>query len=209
MRLSLQLTIGASIILTAYACGGGPPPPPPGPDPDSLAAAQQRTRDSLDAARRAAEEEARRAREAEEAMRRAAADSLARVRRETEEVRNMFEAMINFDYDRSDIRDEDARALDLKVAIMQANPNLRIQINGHCDERGSDEYNIALGNRRALAAKQYMVDRGIAESRISTSSFGEERPLPGTGANEDDWARNRRDEFSISAGGNQLMRPRM
>ena len=119
----------------------------------------------------------------------------------------MFETMVHFDYDRSDISPDDASVLDTKVAIMQANSGLRIMVSGHCDDRGSDEYNIALGNRRALAAKQYMVDRGIAESRIMIQSFGEERPLD-RAQTEEAWAGNRRGEFSITAGGAQLMRPR-
>jgi peptidoglycan-associated lipoprotein len=91
---------------------------------------------------------------------------------------------------------------------MQRNPNLRIRITGHADERGSDEYNLALGNRRALGAKRYLTDRGIAESRIQTSTMGEERPLA-MGNNEDAWAQNRRGEFTIISGGNELRMPGM
>src|SRR5213078_3343389 len=73
-------------------------------------------------------------------------------------------------------------------------------ISGHCDERGSDEYNLALGNRRATAAKQYLVSHGIDGGRIETSSYGEERPLA-QGHDEGAWAQNRRDEFEIIGGG--------
>lgn len=205
MRLSLQLSIGASIILVAYACGGGPPPPPPGPDPDSLAREQARL-DSIAAAEQARRDSIQRAQAERERLERMAADSVARERRITEEVRGMLEQMINFDYDQSSIRPGDAEILDTKLAILRANPNLQISISGHCDERGSDEYNLALGNRRAIAARQYLVDRGIDESRVSTNSFGEERPLDSR-SSEDAWARNRRDEFSITAGGDRLVRP--
>src|SRR5207247_508217 len=88
----------------------------------------------------------------------------------------------------------------------QANPDLRIRISGHCDERGSDEYNLALGNRRATAAKQYLVSHGIDGGRIETSSYGEERPLA-QGHDEGAWAQNRRDEFEIIGGGDVLRRP--
>ncbi len=77
------------------------------------------------------------------------------------------------------------------------------RIAGHCDERGSDEYNIALGRRRAEAAKRYLTDRGIDASRIETSSFGRERPAV-QGTTEDAWSKNRRDEFEITAGGESL-----
>src|SRR5205807_5871502 len=86
------------------------------------------------------------------------------------------------------------------------NPGLRIRISGHCDERGSDEYNLALGNRRATAAKQYVVSHGIDAGRIETVSYGEERPLA-SGHDEEAWAQNRRDEFEILSGGENLKQP--
>lgn len=206
MRLTLPLMIGAAVVITAAACGGGPPPPPPGPNADSLAAAEAARRDALarEQARRDSLDRARR--EAEERLRRTAEDSLSRLRGETEAVRGMVAEMINFDFDRAEIRSGDAQVLDRKLAVLQANPNLMIEIVGHCDERGSDEYNLALGNRRALAAKQYLVSRGIADNRISTRSMGEEQPLD-PASNEDAWARNRRDEFPVTGGGDMLRRP--
>jgi peptidoglycan-associated lipoprotein len=196
-----------AVLVLAAACGGSPrPQPAPQPNPDSLARVEAARRDSLarEQARRDSIERARR--EAEERIRRMREDSLAAVRRTTEEVRGMLAVMIHFDFDKSDIRPGDAQILDQKLAILQANPNVRIEIVGHCDERGSDEYNLALGNRRALAAKQYLVSRGIAADRISTRSMGEEQPLD-PGHNEAAWAKNRRDEFSITAGGDVLMKP--
>jgi len=118
----------------------------------------------------------------------------------------MFMERINFDFDKSNLRPGDAAILDRKIAIMQANGSLTISITGHCDERGSDEYNLALGNRRALAAKEYMVNRGIAADRISTASRGEEEPLD-PAHTEDAWTQNRRDEFAVIAGGQQLKAP--
>ncbi|HET7039165.1 MAG TPA: OmpA family protein [Gemmatimonadales bacterium] len=203
MRFSIPLMAGVGFIVTALACGGNPPPPPPAPavNEDSIRAAEE-------AARRAREDSIARARaEAERLAReRALADSLARLTAETERVRGMLTAVINFDYDKSNIRPGDAAILDQKIAILQANPNLRISITGHCDERGSDEYNLALGNRRALAAREYMVNRGITADRIETASRGEEQPVD-PASTEDAWARNRRDEFAVTAGGEQLRAP--
>src|SRR6266566_1804747 len=121
-------------------------------------------------------------------------------------VKTLVATMIHFDYDKAIIRGGDAAVLDQKVAILQANPALRIRISGHCDERGSDEYNLALGNRRATAAKQYVVSHGIDGSRIETVSYGEERPLA-QGHDEEAWAQNRRDEFEILSGGESLKQP--
>lgn len=204
MRLSIpmSLTLGAIVIAAAAACGGQPAPPPE-PVVDSAA-----IRDSIaraEAARRAYEDSIARARaEAERlAAERRAADEAMRM---TERVRGMVMEMINFDFDKSNIRAGDAAILDRKVAIMQANPMLTLTVTGHADERGSDEYNLALGNRRALAAKEYMVNRGISADRITTASLGEEQPLD-TMSNEDAWAKNRRDEFAIAAGGQTLKAP--
>ena len=211
MRHTLPISAGLVVIAFAAACGGGPPPPPPGPDPDSLAAAQaaQATRDSIAAAQRAVRDSVARDRQRIEAeQRRVREDSLATVRGETNRVRDALARRVHFDFDRSNIRAGDASVLDQKLAILQRNPNLRIQITGHADERGSDEYNIALGNRRALGAKRYLTDRGIAESRIQTSTMGEERPIA-MGSNEDAWAQNRRGEFTIISGGNSLRMPGM
>jgi peptidoglycan-associated lipoprotein len=121
-------------------------------------------------------------------------------------LRNALMAVVHFDYDQSDVRPDARAALDAKIPIMQANPNVTIRIAGHTDERGSDEYNLALGQRRAAAAKRYLVERGIAESRIETISYGEERPVA-QGSDEDAWAQNRRAEFEVTAGGQTLRRP--
>src|SRR5207244_13159464 len=158
--------------------------------------------DSMKAAK---DEAGRRAREDAE-RRQKTADSLAGIGRTTDAVKTILGTMIHFDYDKAIIRGGDAAVLDQKVAILQANPPLRIRISGHCDERGSDEYNLALGNRRATAAKQYLVSHGIDPSRIETVSYGEERPLA-PGHDEDAWSQNRRDEFEIISGGEALRQP--
>ena len=108
-------------------------------------------------------------------------------------------ATIYFDYDRSDITDDSRAKLDAKVPVLTQNTAVRIRIAGHTDSRGSDEYNLALGQRRAAAAKRYLTDRGIDGSRIEIVSFGEERPTC-TDESEGCWSRNRRDEFEITGG---------
>ena len=108
-------------------------------------------------------------------------------------------ATIFFDYDRSDITEDARSKLDAKVPVLTQNSGVRIRIAGHTDSRGSDEYNLALGQRRAAAAKRYLTDRGIDGSRIEIVSFGEERPTC-TEEAEGCWSRNRRDEFEITAG---------
>ena len=144
----------------------------------------------------AAEEERRRREEAERMQRQREADSLAALSRSGDEMRAALATMIHFDYDKADVRPDDAAILDAKVATLQQNPNLRIRVHGHCDERGSDEYNLALGNRRATMVKQYLVNHGIDASRIETQSWGEERPIA-QGASEEAWSQNRRAEFEI------------
>jgi len=114
--------------------------------------------------------------------------------------------VIHFDLDQDVIKPEDKPVLDSKAAILKANPALRIRVSGHADDRGSDEYNLVLGNKRALAAKRYLESKGIDGSRIETTSFGEERPVD-PADNETAWAKNRRDEFEIIAGGDRLVRP--
>ena len=108
-------------------------------------------------------------------------------------------ATIYFDLDRSDITDDSRAKLDAKVPVLSQNTAVRIRIAGHTDSRGSDEYNLALGQRRAAAAKRYLTDRGIDGSRIEIVSFGEERPTC-TDESEGCWSRNRRDEFEITGG---------
>ncbi len=110
---------------------------------------------------------------------------------------------IYFEYDADELRDDARATLDAKLPLLNLNAGLRVRISGHCDERGSDEYNIALGRRRAETAKKYLTDRGIDASRIETASFGRERPAV-QGETEEAWSKNRRDEFEIVAGGDRL-----
>jgi peptidoglycan-associated lipoprotein len=105
---------------------------------------------------------------------------------------------IHFDFDKYDIRPGDAALLKENAALLNKYPNVKIQMEGHCDERGTVEYNLALGERRANHAKNYLVSLGIAPARISTISYGKEKPLD-PGHNEDAWARNRRAHTVVTA----------
>ncbi len=172
------------------------PPPAPAPEVDTDVAERER----LERERLERERLERERLERERAEREARERALA-------EMRNTLQQRVHFAYD-SDALDADATSrLDAKLPILQANPNLRIRVEGHTDERGSDEYNLALGQRRAAAAKRYLTQRGIADNRIEITSFGEERPLD-PASNEDAWAQNRRAEFQIVAGGDDLQPPR-
>jgi peptidoglycan-associated lipoprotein len=103
---------------------------------------------------------------------------------------------IHFAFDQHTLSDQARETLAGNAAWLKANPGARVVIEGHCDERGSDEYNLALGERRALAAQSYLISLGISANRLSTISYGEERPLaPGRG--EEAWAQNRRAEFKV------------
>jgi peptidoglycan-associated lipoprotein len=98
---------------------------------------------------------------------------------------------IHFDFDKYDIRREDEAILRENAAWLKKNPKMKIQIEGYCDERGTAEYNLALGERRANMTKKYLLSLGISSDRISTISYGEERPLD-PGHNEEAWGKNRR-----------------
>src|SRR5881296_1369685 len=105
---------------------------------------------------------------------------------------------IHFDFDRHDIRPGDARILDVSAAWLQENPGTLVLIEGHCDERGTDAYNLALGDRRAKAAMDYLVSRGIQAERMNTLSYGKEKPVCQEHT-EACWAKNRHAHFLVKA----------
>jgi peptidoglycan-associated lipoprotein len=112
---------------------------------------------------------------------------------------NALGEMIHFDTDRYDIRTGDAVILDRKAEIMRSHLAVRLRVTGHADERYTDEYNFVLGTRRAEAARDHLLRAGIDGSRVETASMGETQPLD-QASNEDAWAMNRRDEFTLLAG---------
>ena len=103
---------------------------------------------------------------------------------------------IHFDFDKSDIRTDAREILQKNADWLQNNPDIKIQIEGHCDEKGTAEYNLALGERRAMSTKKYLISLGISADRIYTISYGEELPID-PNHSEDSWAKNRRAHFLV------------
>lgn len=201
-RIPRMLLVAATVAAGANACRRQPPPPV-SPSP----AVNQDSIDAAERARREAEERAEAARRDSIARANAAReDSIRRANEAMESVRSALTAPIYFEFDSDALGDAARSALDQKLAILQSNDGVRLRIAGHADERGSDEYNLALGQRRAASAKRYLTQRGIADSRIEIISYGEERPAA-SGSDESAWAQNRRDEFEITAGGDALRAP--
>jgi peptidoglycan-associated lipoprotein len=125
------------------------------------------------------------------------ADAEARARAEASaRALAILEEIVHFDYDESTIRADAQESLSRKVPILRANPTVRLRVVGHTDERGSVEYNLALGMRRANAVRDYLAGFGISADRFETTSMGEDQPLDPR-SNEQAWARNRRAEFTV------------
>ena len=210
MKRSMGVTVGVAAVVLTAACSRNPQPAAAAPQP--AAAQEQAMRDSLARAQARRDSLAR-------------ADSIARaqqlaqshadsVRNEvmretvapTKDVTNLglsasdealMTQQLHFDYNRSDLKADELALLQQKLGILQAHPYLVVQIAGNCDERGSDEYNMALGERRAAAAQRWLQAHGVTADRIRIVSYGEERPLD-PGHDEASWAKNRRDDFVLS-----------
>ena len=207
---NLLIAIVATAAVSAAACAKPAPVVAPIPtiNQDSIdaaararaAAAEAKARADAEAARLKAEADAR----TRDAEARARADAAARAA--VAAARAAFGTAIYFDLDKSDLSTEARALLDAKLSLLRANPNVRIRIAGHADDRGSDEYNVALSQKRAASAKRYLVDQGIAADRIDVVGFGEERAVA-MGTGEENWSRNRRDEFEIIVGGEMLRLP--
>ena len=104
---------------------------------------------------------------------------------------------IYFAFDKSDLTEESRRILTEKSDLLKANPGLSLLVEGHCDDRGSDEYNRALGENRALVVRDHLISLGIESSRVETISYGEEQPAVPNATSESQHARNRRAEFQV------------
>ncbi len=187
----------ASLVaaLAVGACGGPPEaqvdPEPTGPTAEELEAMRQ---DSL---RRAQEEEDARLRAEREREARAAAQR-------AEAARQTLREPVYFDYDEAVLRSDTESRLRAKLEVLRSNPGVRLRMEGHADERGTSEYNIALGNERAEAAVRFLTGFGLDGGRFSTVSFGEESPAM-QGSNETAWAQNRRVEFVITVGSDGIV----
>lgn len=165
---------------------------------EALLAEQRRLEADLEAQRRLTEERQVQdslAREEEREAERAAAD--------TERARHVLEERVHFQFDCYRLDEEAQETLRRKAPILRLNPELRLRIEGHCDERGPVEYNLALGERRADAVKGFLQALQVGKEQLQVVSYGKERPLD-TGSNEAAWARNRRAEFRITAGGERI-----
>ncbi len=133
----------------------------------------------------------------EEAERQARLRDLKMAQKLADEIRNFEAENIYFAFDRSDLTDESKSALREKGNWLRANGDYSVNISGNCDERGTAEYNLALGERRAHAAKKFLMGLGISENRLATISYGEERPVD-PGRNDEAWAKNRNDQFTLT-----------
>jgi peptidoglycan-associated lipoprotein len=194
LRRFVAPVLAATLVVAACKKEPPPPPAPTGPSAEELA---RRRADSIAEAQRIADSiaAARAQREAAAARERAVA-----------EARATLVEMVHFDYDKSDVRPDAAEILRRKVEVLRASPQVQLRIAGHADERGSTEYNLALGNRRAESVRQFLTGFGLAENRFTIISYGEERPLVNQ-SNEAAWAQNRRAEFEITAGANAINPP--
>lgn len=112
-----------------------------------------------------------------------------------EDIKEIFQP-IYFDFDRYNIKTSEQPKLKALAEYLKKNPEISILIEGHCDERGTDEYNLVLGEKRALSTRNFLVGLGIAPKRLYTISYGESKPAD-PGHNEEAWAKNRRAEFKI------------
>lgn len=113
-----------------------------------------------------------------------------------DEIKSFEQNDIYFDFDQYTITPEGRKICAQKASFLKVHPELKLRIEGHCDERGTTEYNLALGERRANEVRKYLGNLGIADSRLATISFGKERPVD-PGHNEEAWAKNRRAHFDI------------
>jgi peptidoglycan-associated lipoprotein len=160
------------------------------PMQEEMTAEQMEAQQSAEEA--AAAREARLAKMSEAERQREEAAMMA----EEARMRAFVEENIHFDFDKYDLKPKAMMILDEKAAYLREHPEVRVLIEGHCDDRGTNEYNLALGDRRANSAKNYLVRSGVAESRITTISYGEEQPLC-MEQTESCWWKNRRDQFQI------------
>jgi len=152
-------------------------------------------------ARRKAEADARRKAEAErlaaeEAERKAEADARRKAEAEAQRKAELTLNAIHFDFDKSNLRSDAQQTLAKHATVLQKYPEVNVTIEGHCDERGTIEYNLALGERRAKSARDYLVRYNLAPKQFKIVSFGKERPVDPR-HNEAAWAKNRRAEFVV------------
>ena len=209
-RRMAVISLSVAVAVAAACSKPAPPPPPapvvtpPAPNQDSINLARQRqmTADSMQRA-----ESMRRSRQKQIDDSIAAANmAAATMARDAESMRATLAEPVHYDFDKAELRDDTKALLDQKLPILTANSGVTIRIAGHTDDRGSGEYNLQLGQRRAAAARDYLTARGVNTARIELVSYGEERPICQE-KNEGCWSQNRRAEFEVTAGGNMMKKP--
>ena len=193
-KISTILSFALILLVSMFALWGCPksadvtavpeaqPAPTVAPEQPEAAKAEATAQANAEKERAAAAAAEARAREEATASERAAAAAGAGLK------------PIYFDFDRSFIRDDARSVMKANAEWLKANPKVKVRIEGNCDERGTIEYNQALGQRRAAAAKKYLTDLGIASNRISLISYGKEKPVCSE-QTEECWQKNRRDEL--------------
>jgi peptidoglycan-associated lipoprotein len=194
-------TVALTLVILASFAGATacrkkvePAPTPVTGATSTLTDAERRRADSLAAVQRRADSAAA-------ALRNAADDQQAQV-----DMANILAQKVFFDYDRDQLRDDATAALDAKAAVLMANPAVTLVVTGHTDERGTAEYNLALGQRRAAQVKRYLVSRGVADGRLTTQSLGDSQPAV-QGGDETAYQQNRRAEFAVHNAPRALVRP--
>jgi peptidoglycan-associated lipoprotein len=186
MMVLIALAIACSALFLMTSCGGHrgdvteetTTAPPTGPSEAELQAQREAAEARAEQERRAQEERMR-------------AEAMAR-----QEMVDFESINIYFDFDKSELTAQAMDVLAKKAAYLKKNPTYAVRIEGNCDERGTNEYNLALGDRRAHAAYDFLATQGVSKDRMSTISYGEERPLD-SGSGEDAWAKNRNDQFVL------------
>lgn len=178
MTVSLGLVFLCSIFLLMTGCAKKTVPASPTVDLGDRDSAKAHTGATADA----------------EAVRSARLEDLKTAQKDAEDALSALK--IYFDFDRSNLNKDSRNTLKKIAVVLQSNPSYSLDISGHCDERGTIEYNLALGERRARSAKKFLMDLGISGDRLSTISYGEEKPVDPK-SNEEAWAKNRRDEFLL------------
>ena len=177
MKRMIQMAVVGGVMVLSAGCGRKQPPVQPQPEPPRQEQTQPQPQPSTPPAANPNENAEREA--------------------ERRRILSILEQVVHFDYDEATIRSDAQEQLGAKAQVLRANPQVRIRIEGHADERGSLEYNLALGMRRANAVRDYLMGFGIEASRFDVHSFGEDRPMT-QGSGESVWSMNRRAEFRAS-----------
>jgi len=191
-RLMLIGSIAAASVL-AYGCGGKPVQQAMQGEMDK-AKAEAEAKALSERIKTEAEAKALKAKEDMEAKLKQDAEADARMKAEAEERAARNYETTYFDYDKANIRDDQKAGLTASADKLKTNADIKVTLEGHCDERGTAEYNLALGQKRADSAKGFLTKAGVAADRIKTVSLGKERPAD-AGHTEAAWAKNRRVEI--------------